>query len=893
MRLKFLATILILLAILAGSARSQDPDPDMLTVEVKEESDIKLLINRLNGDDPKAQEQALGNLTYCGRTAWPAALALAHVVDTSTAQNKLWALERLADLECEAAPAIAAISRALRDRDPLVRAKAAYCLLRINAGNRESACRALSAWLRGKGLAFNDRSNALRKLCGLSVRARGVVPVLLEIAQDTHEDESIRIEAVRAIGWTGPEPQPGLIETLGAMLRQGPPGLRVASAWALWRLDEPGESLVPGLVDVFRGYRLPQNGDATNELFFGREAPAAQAGRLLAEIGPEAKSAIPTLITALQHKRPIVRLAAIHALGGMGAEARPAIEGLGKCLCEAKAFSVPMAHHDFCVSDDAAVALQQIGLHSTDTLLRALADKESRVRINAAKALGNLPDPQGRITVALTKLLDDPEPWIRGAAVDALGKLGGELAFRALALRLNDAGGWTSYPSAAGGIGTGHLIGDQILEALASSERDQRALIPGIVAALASSHEIRPAMITLLRRLGPSAMMAAPLISPLLKNPQQRLSAAVALARVSPDHPGLLQILREAVEYGPTVTGARGIGDLGPRARPTIALLKIRLHRGEFSPSQRAVIAAAIVKLDPTDAFGMTELATALQEERGTYHVHGHSEAEDTWSRLGSHAGPAIQLLVEGCRYQPPGPGGGFFDAAHSETNKRRHSAELLIEVGAEIPRAADALIDLTRQGDCTTRGMAADALGRLGPAASRACSALVAMLPDDELYILGGDFHGNGGTHYLPGERALLALSKIGVPALTPLQNALKDEEPLTRQRAALAIGLIGPAARPAAGALIVVLGDSHRAIRAAAAESLGAIGASDEQSIAALTRCLSDRQRLVRVATAKALGKLGSASIAAMPAVSKLQSDPYESARDAAREAVKKISP
>ena len=517
----------------AGSARSQDPDPDMLAVEVKEESDIKLLINRLNGDDPKAQEQALGNLTYCGRTAWPTASALAHVVAASTAQNKLWALERLANLECEAAPAVPAISLALRDRDPLVRANAGYCLLRINAGDREAACRALSAGLRGKELAQNARSDALTKLCGLSVRARGVVPVLLEIAQDTHEDESIRSEAVSAIGWIGPEPQQTLIDALRAMLRQGPPPLRVESAWALWRLEEPGDLLVPPLVQIFRGYQLPRQGDATKELFYGWDALVAQAGRLLGEIGPEAKPAIPTLIAALEHKRPIVKLAAIHALGGMGAEARRTMEGLGKCLCEAEPFSMPMAHHDFCVSDDAAVALQQIGLLSTDTLLRALANKKSRVRINAAKALGNLPDPQGRITVALTKLLDDPEPWIRGAAVDALGKLGGELAFRVLSSRLNDAGGWTSYPSAAGGIGTCHSIGDQILGALAANNRDPRTLMPGIVAALASSHQIQPAMVDVLRRLGSSAMMAAPLIAPLLRNSQQRLEAAVVLARVS------------------------------------------------------------------------------------------------------------------------------------------------------------------------------------------------------------------------------------------------------------------------------------------------------------------------------------------------------------------------
>jgi HEAT repeat protein len=891
MQLTIRAAVLILAATLAGSGRAQDLD--MLEVEVKEESDLKLIISRLNGDDPKAQEQSLGNLELCGRTAWPAASALGHVVDGSTAQNKLWALNRLADLECEATPAIPAISRALRDGDPHVRSKAGYCLLRINAGDREAACRALSAALRGKGFTFNERLEALRKLCGLSVRARATVPILLEIARDTHEAELFRSEAARAIGWIGPEPRPALLEALRAMLRQGPPLLRVEAAWALWRLDEPGESLVSALVDVIRGYRPPQHGDETKELFWGWDAPVAQAGRLLGEIGPEAKSAIPMLITALQQKRPIVRLAAIHALGGMGAEARPAIEGLGKCLEEAEPFSMPMAHHDYCVSDDAAAALQQIGPQSTDTLLRALAGKQARVRINAAKALGNLPDLQGRIVVAMTKLLDDPEPWIRGAAVDALGKLGGDRAFRALASRLNDQGGWTSFPSAAGGIGTGHSIGDEILKVLATNDPDLKTLVPAIVAALASSHKLPPAMITVLRRLGPDAIMAAPLIAPLLKDPRQRLDAAITLARISPDHPGLLQILLEAVEYGPTVAGARGVGDLGPRARSAVPLLKIRLNRGEFSRSERAVIVAAIVKLDPADAASVIELATALQEEPGIFRASGHDEAEETWKRLGRNARPAINLLVEGCRYQPPGHDGTFFDAAESETSKRRHTAELLIEVGAKIPRAVDTLIDVTRQSQCDDRGMAADALGRLGPAAAHACSALIAMLPDDEIYILGGDFHGNGGTHYFPGERAMLALSKIGLPALTPLRNALRDEEPLTRRRAAMALGLIGRAARPAAGGLIELLEDSHRAIRAAAAASLGVIGATDEPSVAALTRCLSDQERIVRVAAAKALGKVGRAASRAIPALSHLQNDSYGSVRDAVRNALSEIGP
>ena len=92
--------------------------------------------------------------------------------------------------------------------------------------------------------------------------------------------------------------------------------MRVESAWALWRLEEPGGLLVPPLVQIFRGYQLPRQGDATKELFYGWDAPVAQAGRLLGEIGPEAKPAIPTLIADLEHKRPIVKLAAIHVLRG-------------------------------------------------------------------------------------------------------------------------------------------------------------------------------------------------------------------------------------------------------------------------------------------------------------------------------------------------------------------------------------------------------------------------------------------------------------------------------------------------------------------------------------------------------------------------------------------------
>jgi HEAT repeat protein len=874
------ATFVVLLPV--GPAYSQE--------DVPEEGNIDVLIQRLQSNDPKTQKEALASFSNCGRKVWPAALALAHVVETSTPENKKTALGILAESEPEASPARPAINKALNDPDPAVRRKAALCALKTGVGDRETANRLLSVALRERPGA-DDRLDDFWEIGNISVRARGLEAALLATAEDEGEEESIRSRAAFDLGQLWADPGHRVVPALRKLLRKGSHSVRVQAARALWQLDEPAEGLVPTLAEIFARYKPSPDRTPLDDLFWDHELPVRRAGDLIKEIGPEAKAALPTLIAALDNPRPVVRIAAVTALGGIGAEATPAIERLGKSLRETTAFSMPMAHHDYCVSDEAATALQRIGLASGGTLILALNDKDERVRLNAAKALGELPDPRGQSAAALTKLLDDHEPWIRGTAVVALGKLGSETAFRALASRLNDGGAWTSFPSAAGGIGTSHTVGDQILEALANNGHDPKTIVPAIVASLAATREIRPAMVDTLRRFGPSAMLAAPLLASRLKDRKQRLSAAVALARISPKHPGLFEILRDGIRDETTVDAARGLGDLGARAKSTLPLLHARLQQPGLWPAEQAVFEAAIVRIDRTNPQAVIALARTLQEESSIFRSPGRDESAATWAALGSDAKPAVSMLVDGLRYHTSSKRQSFFDASEEEAAKRLQSAELLIQVRTEIPKAIDALIDLTHNGGCDHRGMAADVLGDLGPAAAKAVPALVALLSDDENYGLGGDFHGNGATWYFPGDRAALALAKIGAPGVPVLARALKKSDPLSRRHAAEALGLIGPAARQAAPDLIAALNDPNRAVRAAAAESLGTINAAGEPTVAALSHNLADKQRLVRVAAAKSLGRFGAAAKQAVPEFSRLRNDPYESVRDAAHEALQKI--
>ncbi len=135
----------------------------------------------------------------------------------------------------------------------------------------------------------------------------------------------------------------------------------------------------------------------------------------------------------------------------------------------------------------------------------------------------------------------------------------------------------------------------------------------------------------------------------------------------------------------------------------------------------------------------------------------------------------------------------------------------------------------------------AINALIQAGPEARTAVPALI------------GTFRDNDATFLHP--LAAVALARVGPDAVPALQKALGDKTETVRGGAALALGLIGPAARPAVSALAGRLDDPSPVVRFAAAQALGRVGGQARTALPALRKALGDKDSAVKVESAHAL--------------------------------------
>ena len=122
------------------------------------------------------------------------------------------------------------------------------------------------------------------------------------------------------------------------------------------------------------------------------------AAKELAEVGPEAKSAVPDLIRALRDKDLFVRRYSAEALGNVGPEAKAAIPALSAALNDPKKE----------VAEAAIDALGKFGPESLAALTSALKDanKDPAVRRKAAIALGKIGLRARSAVPAMTDILN-------------------------------------------------------------------------------------------------------------------------------------------------------------------------------------------------------------------------------------------------------------------------------------------------------------------------------------------------------------------------------------------------------------------------------------------------------------------------------------------------------
>jgi len=143
-------------------------------------------------------------------------------------------------------------------------------------------------------------------------------------------------------------------------------------------------------------------------------------------LGPDAKSALPSLVKLLKDKDQLVTMSAANALGSMRAEGKDAVPA----LVEAATGDDPWLRFS------AVEALGKIGSAEKDAigaLVKGVYDREYIVRKGSTEALGRLGPAAKQAVPTLIKAIEDELQYdnIRKAAADSLKKIDPEAAVKA------------------------------------------------------------------------------------------------------------------------------------------------------------------------------------------------------------------------------------------------------------------------------------------------------------------------------------------------------------------------------------------------------------------------------------------------------------------------------
>jgi len=126
----------------------------------------------------------------------------------------------------------------------------------------------------------------------------------------------------------------------------------------------------------------------------------------------------------------------------------------------------------------------------------------------------------------------------------------------------------------------------------------------------------------------------------------------------------------------------------------------------------------------------------------------------------------------------------------------------------------------------------------------------------------------------------AATRIQRMASPPVPSLTDGLGSTNPYLREGCAVALGMVGPAAREAVPALLGLLGDPVARVRSAAARAVGGIGTASPETVQALVAALEDADGDVIRAAVEALTRLGRAD-AAIPSLRRHLREGDEAAR------------
>jgi HEAT repeat protein len=677
--------------------------------------------------------------------------------------------------------------------------------------------KAVSAWvkdLQGKDLL--PRVQAINALMRAGPEARPAVPALLAVFGE--KDASLLPPlAAAALSRVGPDAGPDLRK-----------GLASKSA-----AERAGAALTLGLIGPPAAAAA---GDLAGALKDDDAAVRQAAAQALGRLGPAARSAGPALEAALADRDAGARVEAAWALWRVRGEAR----GVAALTAALKEDNSALVQRSIAV-------LAEIGVKASaaaPALQTLLAGKEAPTRLAAAEVLARVTSSAAEALPVVRAEVAAKDKGDRRAAVSALGRLAGDEAAALLTdrdadLRREAAAALAEAGAPRPALERGLRDDDPGVRwwcalALASQPGDVRKLEEELLRALrlppVPPGEDDPAARRVLDVQAPAAA-AGPLVRVLKSRPARfQLEAARSLSRLGLDPrdslPDLLDALRAddkqarravaevvaglGAEAQPHLVkllsnpdakareaAARALGRMGVAARSARPALERVLKDPDAAVRSQAALALWAIDQDAEAALPVLTLVLKDLDTADRW------EAVEAIGTIGAEARPAIR---------------GIFEVLASalkdrDVRVRAQAARQLWRRERQAKVIVPLLRDVVTDRDLLARTMAVETLGELG-AEERAFGPLTQALEDRDL-----------GVRLLAEE----ALARGGADAVPRLVEALGAKSPRVRLGAVRALGLIGPAARPALGRLGKLASEGDAALQAAARDAVRAIGGAN----------------------------------------------------------------
>jgi HEAT repeat protein/beta-lactamase regulating signal transducer with metallopeptidase domain len=770
---------------------------------------VPTVIGYLSSQDQALRINAIVAVSAFGQFARPAEPLLLEALQDSNSQIRFLAVSAVGQIGAAPEKVIPALKKALNDSVSMVRTAALMSLAKFG-----EAARDILPTLVGM-LDGTNAWAAMSALGDFGPLAEPAVPALIKILESP--DAGARKQAAIPLGKIGPKAKPAVPALIQA-LKDSDANVRVNAAFSLWQID--GRTDVVGILIN----RLKSDEDL-NPVERDAKWRRILDIKRLADVGPEAKAAVPTLTEITKEDDYDLRAEAEDALSRIRGET-PSKEkrqsAKSKAPTAAELFKQLEFHGSFRKHSQAKVLDELVRAPSAiQFLIRELENRtmpsQAQALESRRKAVWVLREMGAACKPALPtliKALEDDDEQVAHSAAGAIGAIGPEakeaLAPLIEAFKFKNSSAARALVKIAPDSSEVALLlieafedkgqpsRDQLLYVLSDLKCEKKRLEAALLAAQEEEDtQIRNTSAYALYRIGADSKAALKAIETWRMNQVAEQAAQKDKSQV----PQLIAQLRNPSARNEDLAALNKLIQLGPDAAEAVPAL-IDYLKNPKSPS-RGNAANALGAIGPAAKEAVPLLIEAVQEDDRAVSISA------AWSlgKIGPAAKPAIPALLQAL--------------SDAEPIVRLQAAAALWRIDHSLTATSvSALTEMLEQppkGFEQTSFYIVKVLGEIGPPAKSALPAVVRIYEKAE-----DGARWNAAT-------ALCRIDPQRIATLLPhFIQALNDSTHLHRSAVANGLGEIGELANAAVPALKAASAGSDPLLQGEARKALAKISPS-----------------------------------------------------------------